>query len=85
MATRLVGRFKLDSGATVWLVHRVIEMPNFNDRTFRGAARYFSGHTKADLTGSNIRGLIFAEEADGSRVIFDMRMQPPATTGPDTL
>jgi hypothetical protein len=70
MNTGLVGRFDLDSGHTVWAVHRVTDVPPLNATFNRG--RYFGKHTKADLKGPGLRALLCGAEPDGSRVMYDM-------------
>ena len=70
MATRLVGRFELDNGETVWIVTRVDVQPISETQLNR--ARFFHGKAKADVTWPGLRGIAFGVEPDGSRVMYEM-------------
>lgn len=69
MDTQLVGSMPLDSGETVWVVHRDIDIPNLG--TLHGTPRYFKGRNKDDLAKVGLRVLVSGDEKDGSRVIID--------------
>jgi hypothetical protein len=69
MNTKLVGSMPLDSGETVWVVHRDIDIPNLG--TLHGTPRYFKGRSKDDLAKGGLHVLVFGDEKDGSRVILD--------------
>lgn len=72
MGTDLIGSFKLNNGNTVWAVSKVIESPNFS-QLVKGTGHLFKGKTKSDLKNTdNIRGLVFGDNPDGSRVIYDV-------------
>ena len=75
MGTQLVGRLETASGETVWVVHRLTEMPALP--TLRGQPRYFSGATAADLKAPGLRAILIGTEPDGSRVMYDCVFGPP--------
>ena len=77
MNTQLVGQFVLDGGDTVWLVSRVIPTPTLKARA--GHKRFFHGHSEEDLNTEGLRAIVFGEEKDGSRVMYDypVRYRPP--------
>lgn len=69
MDTQLVGSMSLDSGETVWIVHRVTDIPALG--TLRGKRRYFSGKNEDDIArAKNPRVLVFGHTKDGSRFIL---------------
>lgn len=70
MGTQLVGRFELDNGDVVWTVARPITVPDFQVSMNR--QRFFHGKTKADVRGPGLRGIMFGEEPDGSRVMWEV-------------
>ena len=69
MNTKLVGSISLDSGDRIWVVHRVIDCPDFAN--IQGTPRYFKGRSKDDLRGEGLRIIAFKHEEDGSLTIFD--------------
>jgi hypothetical protein len=74
MDTQLVGSMVLDSGDTVWIVHRVTDIPNLG--TLQGTPRYFSSKNKDDLfRAKNPRMLVFGDEKDGSRSIVEVLLK----------
>lgn len=74
MNTQLVCSMVLDSGDTVWIVHRVTDIPDLG--TLRGKLRYFSGKNEDDLArAKNLRVLVFCDEKDGSRTIIDSTIE----------
>lgn len=70
MGTSLIGSFPLENGDTVWAVHWVVAMPNF-ESLGKGVGRFYHGRSKDDLKGEGMRVLVFGEEPDGSRVMYD--------------
>lgn len=71
MGTLPVGSYVLDSGVTVWVVHRQIDSPTVN-LPGEGSATWFSGKGQADLSKPGVAGLIFGDSEDGSRVILEV-------------
>lgn len=69
MGTQLVGSITLDSGETVWIVWLVVDNPKFT--TIRTTAKYYKGRGPEDLRGKKLRALVFGNEKDGSRVVYD--------------
>ena len=69
MGTALIGSFPLRSGETVWAVYWVIDMPRVSLPP--RPPRYFKGRSRADVVSGRTRALIFGNEPDGSRVIYD--------------
>ena len=70
MGTKIIGSYKLDNGETVWVVYWYIPMPNFSSisgNTFQ----FFKGRNKSELKSNNLKAIIFADENDGSRTLFD--------------
>jgi len=84
MATNLVKSYSLANGESVWVVYRVMDMPDLLYET-KGAGRYFKCRSEENLKSDNLRAIIFGKEPDGSRVMYDCvakskvahnRMQP---------
>jgi hypothetical protein len=69
MSTELAGSMPLDSGETVWAVHRAINMPDLG--IFQGNPTFFDGLSREDISGPGLRALAFKKQEDGSRAIFD--------------
>jgi len=70
MNTELAGSMSLDSGEKVWIVYRVIDMPAI--KPVHGRPKYFKNKGEDDLVrAENLRLLMFGNEKDGSRVIYD--------------
>ena len=72
MKTELVGSYTLPSGRSVWVIYWEIPMPKLP--RLRGAPKYFQGSGPSDLTGDGLRALLFGDEPDGSKVIYDCRL-----------
>jgi hypothetical protein len=49
-------------------------MPDLS-RMKKGAARFFRGKSRADLTDDGLRALAIGAEPDGSRVMYDFAVQ----------
>lgn len=77
MGTSLVGSFQLENGETVWVVHRVIDMPDLSSLT-KGNVHFYKGMGPQDLESDKLRALVFGHEQNGSRVIYDcvVRREP---------
>lgn len=70
MRTKPVGSYRLANGESVWVVYWVVDMPDLSSAT-KGTGRFYKGRTKEDLKSDKLRALVFGEEPDGSRVIYD--------------
>lgn len=70
MGTKPIGSYELTSGETVWAVYWVVDMPDLSPAT-KGAGRFYKGRTHEGLKSDTLRALVFGEEPDGSRVIYD--------------
>jgi len=77
MKTELVGSYNVPSGRTVWIVYWEIPMPRLPQ--LRGAPKYFEGRGPEDLTGDSLTALLFGDEPDGSKVIYDCRLSRART------
>ncbi|MCJ7655077.1 MAG: hypothetical protein MUO97_07245 [Dehalococcoidia bacterium] len=74
MDTQLIGLMVLDSGETVWIVHRVTDIPDLG--TLQAMPRFFNGKDEDDLArAQSPRVLVFGNEKDGSRVIIDSTIE----------
>jgi len=72
MGTGLIGSIGLNNGDTVWAVSQVVDCPDFS-KLPSGTGYLFKGRTKNDLKkGENLRALLFGDNPDGSRVIYDV-------------
>lgn len=69
MNTSLVGSYTLPSGRTVWVVYWEIPVPALPTQT--GRVKFFDGTTLEDLKGDGLKLLVFGDEPDGSKVIYD--------------
>lgn len=69
MNTKIIGSIKLPNGETVWIVYWEIEMPTIPIKKL--TPTYFIGKSKKDLQGDNLHILLFGNEKDGSRVLYD--------------
>lgn len=79
MDTKLIGSFKLANKETAWLVYWTGPMPNLsglNGNQFQ----FFKGKNKEDLLGGNLRAIVFGQETDDSRTIFDCAVLNKAKT-----
>ncbi|MCK4816797.1 hypothetical protein KA005_13590, partial [bacterium] len=74
MGTSLVGSFQLENGETVWVVYKVIDMPDLSS-AMKGKVRFYKGMGPQDLKGGNLRPLAYGREQDGSRVVYDCVVQ----------
>ena len=78
MHTGFVGQVPLGNGDTCWIVSRVIDMPTLPRTQTFPRGRYFNSRARSDVAGSSLRGMFFSTHSDGSRVIYDLVMQPQA-------
>lgn len=69
MGTQLIGTLPLESGEVLWAVHHVINMPNLGKH--RARPKFYRGRSIEDLKGKRYRLLLFGNEEEGSRVIYD--------------
>lgn len=70
MGTKIIGSYNLDNGETVWVVYWYIPMPNLSSisgNTFQ----FFKGRNKSELKSNKLKAIIFADENDGARTLFD--------------
>ena len=74
MGTLLVGSLKLENGETVWVVYKVIDMPDLSS-AIKGKVQFYKGMGPKDLEGDNLRALAHSREQDGSRVMYDLVVQ----------
>jgi hypothetical protein len=74
MGTKLVGSYILANGEAVWIVYRIVNIPNL---TFTGSPNsgFFKGHNKEDLSTGNLRAILVSQAQDGSRVMLDCVVQ----------
>lgn len=77
MGTGLVGSLALDNGEAVWVVHRVIDFPT-GDLPSAGRMSWFKGKGVDDLSGGDIRAILFCDAEDGSRFIVDCAVRAGA-------
>jgi hypothetical protein len=70
MGTSLVGSIPLANGETVWGVYWVVDMPDFS-KVPAGTGHFYKGKTDTDLESEGLRALVFGNQTDGSRVIYD--------------
>jgi hypothetical protein len=74
MGTSLVGSLPLENGDKVWVVYWVIDMPDLSQLN-KGRGGFYKGRSRADLEGAQLRALVFGNEPDGSRVMYDCAVQ----------
>jgi len=73
MNTKLAHSMVLDSGETVWIVYWEVEIPTLPSVNTNPS--YYKGKSKKDLEGENMRVLVFGNEDDGSRVLYDCALE----------
>jgi hypothetical protein len=78
MDTKLLGSFKLSNEETAWLVYWTVPLPDFSGLSGK-QFQFYKGKTKQDLVGANLRAIIFGQEPDDSRTIYDCAMQTTKT------
>ena len=78
MGTKLIGSFKLVNEETAWLVYWTIPMPDLSGLSGK-QFQFYKGKSKQDLVGGNLRVIIFGQESDDSRTIFDCAIRNEKT------
>ncbi|MEQ8765160.1 MAG: hypothetical protein RL885_14600 [Planctomycetota bacterium] len=73
MGTELVGQMDLDNGDTAWVVHHVVDVPDL--RLPSGTPSWFKGCSREDLSGGNLRAVLFGNADDGSRFMVDCAVE----------
>ena len=69
MRTGLIGHMVLANNATVWLVHRVVEIPQFGPVEWKVTP--FQAGKNADLGQSPIHTILFVTAHDGSQYLME--------------
>ncbi len=69
MKTNLVASMKLDNQNTIWVVYHEIPIPTL--APISKTLKFFKGKSNEDLRSEGIRAIVFKEEPDGSRILFD--------------
>jgi hypothetical protein len=64
-----VGSYTLPSGNQVCVVWREIDMPGLG--SLHGNPKFFRGKSKRDLRGGRLKVLLFQDQSDGSKTIYD--------------
>lgn len=79
MNARFVGSFPLASGETVWVVYTTMafQAPPTN----QGIARFFKAARPSDLRLAGLRAIVFGEESDGSRTMYDVPLRTESRDG----
>lgn len=74
MNTELVGKLVLENHETVWVVHRVVDVPGFNLPSTCDPTWFKSGRD-VNLTDGSIRAILLGNSDDGSRFMVDCAVQ----------
>ena len=74
MNSELVGKLVLENQETVWIVHRVIDVPGFNLPSTADVSCFKSGRD-VNLGDGNIRAILFGYCDDGSRFMVDCAVE----------
>jgi len=74
MATKLVGSYNLQSNETVSVVYWQIPIPHLSPIANK-PFNFLKGASERDLKNRNLRAIVFADEKDGSRTIFDCAIE----------
>ena len=70
MNSELVGTLSLGSGETVWVVYTTVPFPL--PASMRGIAQFFESHDVSSLKSGTLRAVLFGDEPDGSRKMYDV-------------
>jgi hypothetical protein len=70
MATKFIGSYKLNNTETLWVVSWEIPVPDLSSLS-GNKFQFFKGKSIADLKSTNLKAIIFADQADGSRTLID--------------
>ncbi len=74
MATRLIGSYKMNNSETVWVVSREVPVPDLSSIN-GNELQLYKGKSKDDLKSANLKAIVFASEADGSRTLIDCTVE----------
>jgi hypothetical protein len=69
MNTKLVGKLNLDSGESVWVIHRIVDVPDFG--TLHGKVTRFKSGGGTSLSEPGLRAILFGHTEDGSRFMVE--------------
>jgi hypothetical protein len=70
MNSKFVGTISLGSGEMVWVVYTTEPFPL--PASMRGTAQFFEGHDASSLKSATLRAVLFGDEKDGSRKMYDV-------------
>ena len=74
-----IGRLELNTGEIVVVLHHEIQIPKPNiPKESKGTL--VKGRSKEDLESDNVKGLIFADEPNGTRVLWDCAVESKKTS-----
>ena len=74
IGTKLVGSYDLQNNETLWVVYWQIPIPDLSS-IGRNPYRFLKGASESDLKKGNLKAIIFADEKDGSRTLFDIAVE----------
>ena len=74
MGTSLIGSLEIENGETAWAVYRTVPQPNLVFPT-QGTGYFYRGSGPSDLDCESLRAMVFGDESDGSKVIYDCTIQ----------
>ena len=70
MNTSLIGQIPLENGNTVWVVYRVVEMPDLSHVSNK-TGNFYKGRSREDIKSEGLKALVIGTENDGSVVLYD--------------
>jgi hypothetical protein len=73
MKTSLLGTYARSNGGSVWIGYQTISMPRLPPLT--GSPTFFPGASVADLKKGSVKALLFGDEANGLKVIYDVPVE----------
>lgn len=79
-STALVGSFPIISGETVWVVYKEISF-QYPTQEMKATGKFFGDASKKSLKSQTLRAVLFGNEPDGSRVMYDVPVQPKPLDG----
>ena len=71
MNTNLLDSIQLENKEKLWIVYRVIDIPNLNLLNKQITPKFYKGKNRKNLKSDSLRAIVFANMEDGSRVILD--------------
>lgn len=74
--TELIGRLSLENQEIVWIVHRVVDVPDLKFPT--GSSTVFKSGRDVNLANGNLRAIVFGHSNDGSRFMVDCDVETDA-------